>query len=140
MKHLLLAMLLTTTPAMATTNIVIDKKTQTMEVQSDQGYYTWPVSTARRGVDPKTHKPYTTPTGYFVPQGLERMHYSKKYDNAPMPYSIFFTGGYAIHGTPHVGNLGRPASHGCVRLSPANARTLYGIVKNDPDTTIRIVP
>jgi len=68
------------------------------------------------------------------------MHYSKKYDNAPMPYSIFFTGGYAIHGTPHVGNLGRPASHGCVRLSPANARTLYGIVKNDPNTTIRITP
>jgi len=68
------------------------------------------------------------------------MHYSKKYDNAPMPNSIFFSGGYAIHATPHVGNLGRPASHGCVRLSPTNARTLYSIVKQDPNTTIRIVP
>ena len=58
-----------------------------------------------------------------------------------MPHSIFFSGGYAIHATPHVGNLGRPASHGCVRLSPSNAATLYGIVSRDRgDTTIRIVP
>lgn len=138
MKKLLLALLLTTTPALAETNIVINKSTQTMTVDSDEGQYQWLVSTARRGVDPKTHKPYVTPSGYFVPQGLERMHYSKKYDNAPMPYSIFFTGGYAIHGTPHVGQLGRPASHGCVRLHPENARTLFSIVSNDRHNT-RIV-
>lgn len=139
MKKLLMALILTTTPAMATTNIVIDKSTQTMTVDSDEGQYEWLVSTARRGVDPKTHHPYTTPTGHFVPQSLETMHYSKKYDNAPMPYSIFFTGGYAIHGTPHVGNLGRPASHGCVRLHPENARALFGIVSRDRgDTHITI--
>lgn len=131
MKKLLLATMLITTPAMATTNIVIDKRTQTMTVDSDEGQYEWPVSTARRG--------YSTPTGYFRPQSLETMHYSKKYDNSPMPYSIFFTGGFAIHGTPHVGNLGRPASHGCVRLHPENARTLFGIVSRDrSDTRITI--
>lgn len=130
MKKLLLALLLTTSPALAETNIVINKSTQTMTVDSDEGQYEWPVSTARRG--------YSTPSGYFRPQSLETMHYSKKYDNSPMPYSVFFTGGFAIHGTPHVGNLGRPASHGCVRLHPENARTLFGIVSRDRGDT-RIV-
>ena len=132
MKHFLLAMLLSTSPALAETNITVNKSTQTMTVDSDEGQYEWPVSTARKG--------YYTPSGSFRPYSLQTMHYSKKYDNSPMPYSIFFTGGFAIHGTPHVGNLGRPASHGCVRLSPTNARTLYSIVKQDPNTTIRIVP
>ena len=132
MKNLIVAMMLLSTPAMAETNITISKSHQMMQVDSDYGSYQWPVSTARKG--------YVTPTGTFRPYSLQPMHYSKKYDNAPMPNSIFFSGGYAIHATPHVGNLGRPASHGCVRLSPANARTLYGIVKNDPNTTIRITP
>jgi lipoprotein-anchoring transpeptidase ErfK/SrfK len=65
------------------------------------------------------------------------MHYSKKYDNAPMPHSIFFSGGYAIHATPHVGNLGRPASHGCVRLHPEHAAQLYTMTKGEY-TTITI--
>lgn len=130
MKKLLLALLLTTSPALAETNIVINKATQTMTVDSDEGQYEWPVSTARKG--------YSTPSGYFRPQSLQTMHYSKKYDNSPMPHSIFFTGGFAIHGTPHVGNLGRPASHGCVRLHPENARTLFGIVSRDRGDT-RIV-
>jgi lipoprotein-anchoring transpeptidase ErfK/SrfK len=60
------------------------------------------------------------------------MHYSKKYDNAPMPHSIFFSGGYAIHATPHTGNLGRPASHGCIRLHPNNAAILYNMTKGEP--------
>ena len=127
MKKLLIALLLTTTPAFAETDIVIDKRTQTMTVDSDEGQYEWPVSTARKG--------YSTPSGYFYPYSLQTMHYSKKYDNSPMPYSIFFTGGFAIHGTPHVGNLGRPASHGCVRLHPDNARTLFGIVSRDRSGT-----
>ena len=132
MKKLLIAAMLFATPAAAETNITISKSHQMMQVDSDQGTYQWPVSTARRG--------YSTPSGTFHPYSLQPMHYSKKYDNAPMPHSIFFSGGYAIHATPHVGNLGRPASHGCVRLSPTNARTLYEIVKHDPNTTIRIVP
>ena len=82
--------------------------------------YTWAVSTARAG--------YRTPTGTYRPQRLVRMHYSSKYDNAPMPHSVFFYGGYAIHGTNAVASLGRPASHGCVRLAPGNAATLYSLV------------
>ena len=132
MKKLLIAAMLIATPAAAETNITISKSHQMMQVDSDQGTYQWRVSTARKG--------YYTPTGTFHPYSLQLMHYSKKYDNAPMPNSIFFSGGYAIHATPHVGALGRPASHGCVRLSPTNARTLYEIVKHDPNTTIRIVP
>lgn len=131
MRKLLIAMMLLATPAMAQTDITISKSRQRMIVNSSEGSYSWPVSTARRG--------YYTPTGTFHPYSLQPMHYSRKYDNAPMPHSIFFSGGYAIHATPHTGNLGRPASHGCVRLSPANAATLYGIVKNDrEETTIRI--
>ena len=117
--------------AKAETDIIISKSRQRMIVHSSEGSYSWPVSTARRG--------YYTPTGVFYPYSLQPMHYSRKYDNAPMPHSIFFSGGYAIHATPHTGNLGRPASHGCVRLSPGNAATLYGIVSRDRgDTTIRI--
>jgi lipoprotein-anchoring transpeptidase ErfK/SrfK len=132
MNKLLVALLLFTTPALAEVDIDISKKTQTMTVTIDGeqiGY--WPVSTARKG--------YYTPTGTWHPYSLQLMHYSKKYDNAPMPNSIFFSGGYAIHATPHVGNLGRPASHGCVRLSPHNASYLYNIVKNHTgETTITI--
>ena len=117
--------------AKAETDITISKSSQRMTVHSSEGSYSWPVSTARRG--------YYTPTGVFYPYSLQPMHYSSKYDNAPMPHSIFFSGGYAIHATPHVGNLGHPASHGCVRLSPDHAAILYGIVSRDRgDTTIRI--
>lgn len=56
------------------------------------------------------------------------MHYSSKYENSPMPHSIFFLGGYAVHGTYAIRSLGRPVSHGCVRLAPANAATLYSLV------------
>jgi lipoprotein-anchoring transpeptidase ErfK/SrfK len=132
MRNLIVAMMLFATPAMAQTDITISKSRQRMIVHSSEGSYSWPVSTARRG--------YYTPTGSFRPYSLQPMHYSRKYDNAPMPHSIFFSGGYAIHATPHTGNLGRPASHGCVRLSPGNAATLYRIVRNDMgETTIRIV-
>ena len=131
-KIIVMMAMLASMPAFAETNITISKSHQLMQVDSDYGSYQWRVSTARKG--------YYTPTGTFHPYSLQLMHYSKKYDNAPMPHSIFFSGGYAIHATPHVGALGRPASHGCVRLSPSNAATLYSIVKNDPDTTIRIVP
>ena len=93
--------------------------------------YDWAVSTARRG--------YVTPTGSFRPTRMHRMWYSKKYDNAPMPSSIFFHGGYAVHGTGHLKALGRPASHGCVRLHPANARTLYSLVADQGMGNARIV-
>lgn len=117
------------TSAMADYNVVISKRHQKMSVYQDGELVDqWPVSTARRG--------YVTPSGTFHPYSYQPMHYSRKYDNAPMPHSIFFSGGYAIHATPHVGNLGRPASHGCVRLSPVNATTLYNMTRGEPTTII----
>ena len=79
------------------------------------------VSTARRG--------YVTPTGRYRALWLSRYHRSRKYDWAPMPYSVFFNGGYAVHGTTDLKRLGRPASHGCVRLHPKNAKTFFELVK-----------
>jgi hypothetical protein len=109
--------------AYATARIHIDLSSQRMYVSSSQGSYAWPVSTARAG--------YYTPRGSFAPTGMQLMHYSRKYHMSPMPYSIFFRGGYAIHGTYATGALGSPASHGCVRLSPGNAATLYHIVQSE---------
>ncbi|MDA9440230.1 ErfK/YbiS/YcfS/YnhG family protein [Bradyrhizobium sp. CCBAU 51745] len=96
-------------------------------------FATWPVSTARRG--------YRTPVGTYTPYSLERMHYSKLYDFTPMPYSIFFHAGYAIHGTYEVRSLGRPVSHGCIRLSPNNARSLFELIQAQGrlNTTIEII-
>lgn len=110
----------------------IDVSTQTMTVSKyGQVVYRWSVSTARKG--------YFTPRGSYRPQWATRMWYSRKYDNSPMPYSVFFHGGYAIHGTGAVRNLGRPASHGCVRLHPANAATFYAMVKEAGFGNTRIV-
>jgi hypothetical protein len=120
---ILFSMLGALTTARATTRIHIDLSSQTMHVESSSGSYTWPVSTARSG--------YSTPRGSYAPRGLQRMHYSKKYHMSPMPYSIFFRGGYAIHGTYATGALGRPASHGCVRLSPAHAAQLFHMVQTE---------
>lgn len=100
----------------------ISLSTQTMTVLED-GFvaYQWKVSTARAG--------YVTPVGIYKPQRLAAKWYSKKYHNSPMPHSIFFKGGFAIHGTYETRHLGQPASHGCVRLHPENAATLYSMVK-----------
>ena len=105
----------------AKVRIAIDLSSQTMSVDSASGSYSWPISSARSG--------YITPRGHYGVQSLQPMHYSKKYHNSPMPHSIFFDGGFAIHGTYDLGELGRPASHGCVRISPANAATLFSLVR-----------
>ncbi|WP_296579016.1 L,D-transpeptidase [Xanthobacter sp.] len=113
------------TPVSAGTATVvarIDLSRQTMTVSvNGMPQYSWPVSTARRG--------YVTPTGAYRPQRMYRSYFSRKYYNSPMPYSIFFNGGYAIHGSYEVSRLGAPASHGCVRLHPSNAATLYALVQ-----------
>ena len=83
--------------------------------------YSWAVSTARSG--------YRTPVGTYKAVRMEKMWYSRKYDMSPMPNSIFFKGGYAIHGTNYLKRLGTPASHGCVRLHPDNAAQLYSLVR-----------
>ncbi len=107
----------------------IDLSEQRMRVYVNGVHrYTWPVSTARRG--------YVTPTGRFRPQSMHRFHRSSKYDDAPMPHSIFFYGGYAIHGSYDIRKLGRRASHGCIRLHPANARELFRLMKAHPDSSI----
>jgi len=100
----------------------IDISSQTMTVRRHgEVIHRWKVSTARKG--------YVTPRGSWRPTRLHRMWHSRKYDMTPMPYSVFFRGGYAIHGTGAVGQLGRPASHGCIRLRTANAAALYSLVK-----------
>jgi hypothetical protein len=113
--------------AEARVHISIDLSSQTMEVRSSGGEsYNWPISSARSG--------YVTPRGVFSASSLQPMHYSKKYHNSPMPHSIFFHGGFAIHGTYEMRSLGRPASHGCVRISPAHAAILYAMVKAEGAT------
>ncbi|HEX2137036.1 MAG TPA: L,D-transpeptidase [Microvirga sp.] len=109
-------------PTSATVLAHIDNSTQRMIVLVDGvPVYSWPVSTARVG--------YETPAGSYYVQRMERMWYSRKYHMSPMPHALFFEGGLAIHGTNEVRQLGRPASHGCVRLSPQNARTLFELVR-----------
>lgn len=113
-------------------SIRIDISSQSMVVDvGGRTYGRWKVSTARQG--------YYTPRGAWRPYMLKRMHYSRKYDNSPMPHSIFFLGGYAIHGTGHVKSLGRPASHGCIRLHPQNAAKLYALVKKHGMRSTRVV-
>lgn len=100
----------------------IDKSSQTMTVYVNGWLkYTWPVSTARQGKN--------TPTGTYTAQWLSKNHKSSLYNNAPMPYSIFYSGHYAVHGTDQVSRLGRPASAGCVRLHPDNARILFDLTR-----------
>ena len=136
MKNLLGAAILLLTglsaPAMAATiEAKIDISAQQMNVyQNGVLRHTWKVSTARRG--------YVTPTGNYRPTRMTKMHYSRKYNNSPMPYSIFFRGGYAIHGTGAVKRLGSPASHGCIRLHTDNARALYSMVKSAGAKNTRI--
>lgn len=102
--------------------ISISKSTQQMTVSIDgRVTHVWDVSTGRAN--------YGTPTGVFKPQRMERSWFSAKYYNSPMPYSIFFYHGYAIHGSYEISRLGGPASHGCVRLHPQNAAALFGLVR-----------
>ena len=117
------ALILQPLAAHATALVAIDLTHQRMHVSSNEGSFDWPISSARSG--------FHTPGGSFAPQRLERMHYSHLYHMSPMPYAIFFAGGYAIHGTYATGALGQPASHGCVRLSPGNAAALFSMVQHE---------
>jgi lipoprotein-anchoring transpeptidase ErfK/SrfK len=105
--------------------ISIDKTKQEMTVFLDGiEKYHWPVSTGRAG--------YSTPSGTYTATSMNEIWYSKQWDNSPMPHSIFFMkDGHAVHGSYEVKNLGKPVSHGCVRISPENATTLYALVKEN---------
>ena len=119
--------------AEAKLDILVDKATQRMLVIQD-GYirYMWPVSTGRDNM--------ATPNGVYAPQRLERNWFSKAYYDSPMPFSIFFHGGYAIHGSYAIDRLGGPASHGCVRLHPHHAAILFDLVQQEgpSNTSIEI--
>jgi lipoprotein-anchoring transpeptidase ErfK/SrfK len=128
----LLCVIELTTSAGATVVVDIDRAVQRMSVTVDGATrYTWRVSTARRG--------YITPPGTYHPEMLARHWFSRKYYNSPMPHSIFFYGGFAIHGSYEISRLGRPASHGCVRLDPGNAAVLFGLVQREGMAATTIV-
>src|SRR5215204_147001 len=127
------ALTLAAAEANAKVLITIDKSAQRMTVNVDgDTRWTWPVSTGRRG--------YGTPSGRFTAFRMEKDHFSKEWDDAPMPHSIFFTKqGHAIHGSYETKRLGSPVSHGCVRLSPANAAKLYALVEQQGVTNASVV-
>jgi lipoprotein-anchoring transpeptidase ErfK/SrfK len=128
---LAVASCLTPSAASAGVHARISKSGQTMDVfVRGVHYYSWPVSTGRGR--------YATPSGTFRPQRLERRWYSTKYNNAPMHYAVFYSGGYAIHATAEVRHLGRPASHGCVRLAPSHARQFFSLVSSHGAARTRI--
>jgi len=109
--------------------------TQEMRVYKGKNLlYIWKVSTAKKG--------YETPKGDYQPYLIKSMHHSKQYNNAPMPYSIFFKAGYAVHGTKSIRHLGHIASHGCVRLATENAKKLFLLVRKSgiDNSTISIIP
>jgi lipoprotein-anchoring transpeptidase ErfK/SrfK len=111
-------------PSVPTVVARIDLSDQIMTVYvGEKMSYVFKVSTGRKG--------YGTPTGQWNAEWLSPRHRSKKYRNAPMPWSVFFHAGYAVHGTTEVRRLGRPASHGCVRLHPSNAKTFYKLVQEN---------
>ncbi len=120
-------------PAQAGLLITIDKASQRMIVaKDDMPLYDWPVSTGQRG--------YDTPAGVYQPFRMEADHFSREWDDAPMPHSIFFTQiGHAIHGSFDLKRLGRPASHGCVRISPKNAELLFKLVRAEKMANTRVL-
>jgi lipoprotein-anchoring transpeptidase ErfK/SrfK len=117
-------------PALASVVAKVDLSEQQMNVYVDGKLrHSWSIASGRRG--------FETPTGNFRPQRLERDWYSRQYDDAPMPYSVFFKAGYAIHGG--YGRMGRPASHGCIRLNTGNAATFFKLVDQRGAGSTRIV-
>jgi hypothetical protein len=128
-----LAALAMTSAARAELLINVDKSAQRMTVTVDGTQrYVWPVSTGAQG--------YDTPGGAFKPFRMEKDHFSKEFDDAPMPNSIFFTmEGHAIHGTFEGRNLGHAVSHGCVRISRANSAILWDLVKKEKMANTKVV-
>lgn len=127
----LLGLAVSAAPADAGVIARVDKAAQRMQVYVNGALaYSWPVSTARHG--------FVTPTGSYRVGRMATMWRSRKYHNSPMPHSMFFRGGYAIHGTYAVGHLGRAASHGCIRLAPQNAAALFQLTRTYGGTQVVI--
>jgi lipoprotein-anchoring transpeptidase ErfK/SrfK len=124
--------LITGAPSVTAT-VSIGQQTMVLQVVNEKAAartYMWHVSTGKRG--------YATPTGEYGPTWLSPNHWSKKY-RAPMPYAVFFHGGYAIHATDAVRRLGQPASHGCVRLAKDNAAMFFKLVAKYGKSNTKIV-
>ncbi len=119
-------------PALADLAINVDRSRQQMTVAlNGETMFVWPVSTGAPG--------YDTPAGTFTPFRMEKDHFSKEWDDAPMPHSVFFTmKGHAIHGSNHLKAMGTPASHGCVRLEPKNAKLLFDLVRQEGMAKTRV--
>jgi lipoprotein-anchoring transpeptidase ErfK/SrfK len=114
--------------------VSITQQKMFLEVTDSRGQtqsYVWDVSTGTTG--------FETPTGKYRPTWLSKDHRSKQYNDAPMPYAVFFMGGYAIHGTDAIAKLGQPASHGCVRLAPENAAVFFNLVETYGKFNTRII-
>ena len=140
MKKLLLSlaaaaavMLVSASSALASSLVArIDVAAQKMTVTHyGNVVHEWPVSTARQG--------FTTPRGEWRPYRIHKMWHSRTYDNAPMPFAVFYDRGWAVHGTSAVSRLGTPASHGCVRLETANAEAFYTLVRQVGPGNTRII-
>jgi len=128
----LAAALAVAAPAKAEIVAQVSIASQSMTVTIDGvSTYTWPVSTARRG--------YVTPKGSWGVQSMHKMTYSSLFNNAPMPWTIFYSGHYGIHGTTDIKKLGQPASAGCIRLHPDNARTLFEMVQERGPKSFKVV-
>lgn len=115
-------------------HVVVDKAAQQVSVSvAGVEQYRWPVSTGRKAT--------WTPAGEFKPAFLSRNHRSSKYNNAPMPFAVFFNGNIALHGTTDLKRLGQPASHGCVRLHPDNAKVLFELIETADlqDVVIQVI-
>lgn len=128
------ALLAVSSPAAQATTLVarVDVAAQKMTVlHYGKVIHEWPVSTARPG--------YITPRGDYRPYRIHEMWRSRKYDDAPMPFAVFYDRGWAIHGTNAVSRLGTPASHGCVRLATPNARAFYSLVRQVGAGNTRII-
>jgi lipoprotein-anchoring transpeptidase ErfK/SrfK len=111
-------------------NVSLSSQTMTVS-QNGIVRHRWKVSTARKG--------YVTPKGSWSAKWLSKNHRSRKYDDAPMPYAVFFNGGYAVHATYDLKRLGRPASHGCIRLHPENAAEFFSLASQNGLSNTRII-
>lgn len=114
--------------------VSLSEQTMVVAVTDNRGQtqkYVWDVSTGASG--------FETPAGKFTPTWLSKNHKSKQYDDAPMPYAVFFNEGIAVHGTQAVSMLGKPASHGCVRLAVENAATFFDLVETYGKFNVKIV-
>ena len=128
----IIVLAITAPPVFAGVLISVDKNTQRMSVSVDGApRYDFVVSTGRPG--------YGTPSGIYQPQRMERTWFSKEYYNSPMPHSIFFHGGFAIHGSYEISRLGGPTSHGCIRLHPSDAAALYALVRTEGMSATTVV-